>query len=375
MSLLLVTHPTWMEMDYAALAVNLGALRRRLAPGVRVIASVKANAYGHGVIEVVRRLVDLGLDMVATGAFRDAVALRRAGFDLDILMLGATLPEGIPALLAQRLTPTIHTVELAEAVSRAAQEPVAVYVKVDCGHGRLGFPVAGALAPIEAIARLPNVRVEGIYTHLPFADARGQAWARNGLDRFEALLKVLADNGLEVPVSQARASAAIIAGLDDALSAVCPGGLLYGKSPLDDEFGGAAEFRPVLAAVRTRLIHISSDVSASRHKHRLRGGGPTGVVPFGRCDGHRPALQGSAGRTLLRGQPIPILGISLEHAVLELSGIDRPRIGEIVTILGNDGDARITLDDIAGWQGVTGSDVLMGLDGRMPRIDVSNGSV
>jgi alanine racemase len=370
----LLTHPTWMEMDYVALDGNLAALRRRLAPGVRIIASVKANAYGHGVIEVVRRLAGLGVDTVATGAFSDAVALRRAGFDIDILMLGATLPEGIPQLLEHRLIPTVHTMELAQAVSRAAREPMRAYVKVDCGHGRLGFPLAGAKAAVEAVAALPGVRVEGIYTHLPFADAKGQAWARDGLARFDVLLAALAGAGIRIPISQGRASAAIVAGLTDGCTAVCPGGLLYGKSPLDGDFAGAGEFRPVLSAVRSRLIHVSRDVSASRHGPRLRGSGPTGVVPFGRCDGHRPALPGKTGHMLLRGRPVPILGISLEHAVLDLSDIEQPSLGEVVTILGRDGGSHIALDDVAGWQGVTESDVLMALDERMPRVEAESRS-
>jgi alanine racemase len=95
----LLTHPTWMEMDYAALGSNVAALRRRLAPGTRLIASVKANAYGHGIIEVARRLAELAVDTLATGSLRDALAVREAGIGADIIMLGATLPEGIPQLL------------------------------------------------------------------------------------------------------------------------------------------------------------------------------------------------------------------------------------------------------------------------------------
>lgn len=363
----LATHPTWMEMDYDALATNLAALRRRLPRGERIIASVKANAYGHGVIEVVRRLANLNVDIVATGAFRDALAIREAGLGVDILMLGATLPAGIADLLRHRLIPTVHTGELAAAVSRAAHEPAPVYIKVDCGHGRLGFPIATAKAAILEIARLPRVRIDGIYTHLPFSNAAGQAWAKAGLARFDELVSSLAREGLMIPVSQARASAAVAVGLTDACTAVCPGGLLYGKSPLDGAFDGEAEFRPVLSAVRSRLIHISRELADSRYAGRLSGQGPTGVVPFGRCDGHRPVMPGNMARMLLRGRLVPVLGISLEHAVLDLSGIEQPQIGEVVTILGADGSGRITLDDIASWQGVTESDVLLALDGRVPR--------
>jgi alanine racemase len=215
---------------------------------------------------------------------------------------------------------------------------------------------------------LPRLRVAGICTHLPFSDAAGQAWALERLGRFDALLGGLAREGIHIPVSQARASAAIVTRLTDACTAVCPGGLLYGKSPLDDTFEGEAGFRPVLAAVRSRLIHIAHDIAGGRYARHVQG--PTGVVPFGRTDGHRPALPGNTGWMLLRGRRVAILGISLEHAVLDLSGIDRPCLGEIVTILGQDGEARLTLEDIAQWQGVGESDVLMGLDGRMPRIEV-----
>jgi alanine racemase len=367
----LLTHPTWMEMDYAALGSNIAALRRRLAPGTRLIASVKANAYGHGIIEVARRLAELAIDTLATGSLRDALAVREAGIGADIIMLGATLPEGIPQLLQHGFVPTVHTMELARSVSRAARGPARVYVKVDCGHGRLGFPVDGAKAAVEAIARLPGVCIEGIYTHLPFSDARGLAWAREGLARFDALLAALAGGGLSIPVSQARSSAAILTNLTDTCNAVCPGGLIYGKSPLDEDWQGAAEYRPVLSAVRTRLIHISHDPSASRYAGRLRGAGPTGVVPFGRCDGHRPALPPRTAQMLLRGRRVPVLGISLEHAVLDLSDIAEPRLGEVTTVLGADGDGCISLHDIAQWQGVTDSDVLMGLNGRLPRIEVA----
>jgi alanine racemase len=277
----------------------------------------------------------------------------------------------VPELLKHGLIVTVHTTELAEAVSRAAREPAPVYIKVDCGHGRLGFPVATAKSAIQEIAAMPRVRIEGIYTHLPFSTPEGQAWAQAGLARFDGLLSDLAAAGVAVPVSQARASAAVVAGLTDTCNAICPGGLLYGKSPLDTEFAGEAEFRPVLRAVRSRLIHIARDVTGGRYAERLRGQGPTGVVPFGRCDGHRPALPGKAGRMLLRGREVPILGISLEHAVLDLSGVKDARLGEVVTVLGEDAGARITLDDIAQWQGVTESDVLMGLSDRMPRIDIA----
>ena len=366
------TRPTFMEVDLAALDANYRYLKSRLAPGTRVIASVKGNAYGLGIVEVSRRLVALGADALTTGAFTDALAIRQAGLDCEIVMFGGTLPDGIPALLAERVIPTVHNMELARAVSAAADGPAKVYLKLDCGLGRLGVPLKDAAGFVRAVAALPNIALEGIYTHLPFGNAEERDWAQDRTDRFDAFVDDMRREGFPFPVTQARSSAGVLGGIRDRCNAVAPGGLLYGKSPLSPELGDPSVILPVLKSVRSRLIHVAPaahDRTPGLHsRHAFRVSGATGVVPFGRADGNRAAVTGRAGHMLVGGIVAPVLGVSSEHAVIDLSAVPDPRVGDEVVILGQSGDRAITLGDLAEWQATSGSDILLMLSGRMPRI-------
>ncbi len=153
------------------------AIVRKLAGQRRLIASVKANAYGHGAVEFARRLEALGIDTLWTGSIAEAIAMREAGIKARILMFAGYLPAEIPQLLARGFVPTIYDREGALAVSRAARAPASIYIKVDSGLGRLGVPLPEAEGLFREIAALPNIQIEGVYSHLPFGDAAGRAWA------------------------------------------------------------------------------------------------------------------------------------------------------------------------------------------------------
>ena len=190
--------PCWMEIDLAALRGNARALRAQLGDETKIIAALKGDAYGHGVGPVARCLEECGVHSLATGKLEDAIAIRAAGVRLPILMFAGPLPEGMPRLLEHGLTPTVHDRTSAEAVSRAAGTPTPVYVKIDCGLGRLGPPVSQGLEFIHFVGGLENVEVEGIYTHLSFHDAAGREWARERFAAFDALLEALEREGLSL---------------------------------------------------------------------------------------------------------------------------------------------------------------------------------
>ena len=329
---------------------------------------MKANAYGHGVVDVSRRLAKVGVEILATGSFADASALREAGIDLPILMMGGTLPSGISDLFSLDLMPTVHNRELAEAASAAASgaRRRQVYIKVDCGLGRLGVALRDAKSFVLDVARMPGLEVAGLYTHLPFWDAGVRAWAIERMALFDQLIADLARDGLQIPVTQVRASNGILARLTDHCTAVSPGALLYGMT------GEAAGARPVMRAIRSRLIHItpaSSDRGpAYESRQAAKTTGPTGVVPFGRVDGNRRPVEGSGAYMLIGGQKAAILSVSLEHAVIDLSAIPDAVPGTEVVILGTSGEARVSLHDIAHWQDWSTNDVVMALNDRMPRL-------
>ncbi len=367
------TRPNVMQIDLGAIDHNLALVRRLSQPGKAIIASVKANAYGHGIVSVARRLSAAGVEVLATGSFADAIAMRNAGIETPILMMGGALPSAVPELLRHGLMPTVHCRQLAEAVSALSSAYRArIYIKVDCGFGRLGVPLRDAHRFVMALARMQGIEIAGLYTHLPFSDPAGREWARERIARFDDLVAALARDGLAIPVTQASASASLLTGIADRCTAVSPGALLYGLAPIDQGLVDLPDLRPVMASVRTRVIQVSPTAAdrtrdfEGRYASRVRS--TMGVVPFGRVDGHRAPLPDSGAHMLIGGVKAPILGVSLEHTMLDLSDVPDPEVGREVIVLGHSIGARITLEDVARWQGIGVNDILMSLNGRIPQV-------
>jgi alanine racemase len=361
------TRPVLATVDLTALAANLAEVRRRLPAATAVIASVKANGYGHGAVEVAATLAHEGVEMLATGSFDEAAAIRDAGVATPILMLPGTLPAGLGELVRRDLTPTVWSEESADA---ALELRAAVWVKVDAGLGRLGVEPA-ALAPLLRRLREASVEVGGLYTHLPFTDADGLDWAKTRLAEFRLLREQLERDGLLPPSTQARSSAGVLAGLEDGCTAVCPGHVLYGLPAASADVAGTAAFRPVLRSVETRLVHVARHAQA--RTAGVGGSAPleadtvTGVVPFGRTDGYRDARPGAQAVVLVGGRRAPVRGVSLEHTTLDLSDVPDAAVGDEVVVLGAQGEEALTAADLAAWQGVRVDDVVLAFDGRMPR--------
>lgn len=368
-----VYQPAWAVIDLDALEQNCREVARRVGADVKVIASIKADAYGHGAVACARRLVQAGAYALATGDVAEAAAMREAGIRAPILVFGSFLPQDVPDLLARDLIPTVYNLETAEAVSRAARAPSPVYVKVDCGLGRLGVALDDAAGFVRRIAALPNLQVAGLYTHIPFFDAASRARTEARLPAFEALAETLTRE-LGPMVTQALASSAVLVGLKDRCNAVCVGHLLYGLSSMAPGQADLSAFRPVLREIGSRLIHVAHhpagrDVAIGGH-YGIANAMVTGALPVGAQHGVRNAAPGRRAEALIRGQRVPVMSVTLEHTTLDLTGIDAPRLGETVLLLGGDGDTRIALDDVAGWQGRPPLEAAMTFSKRLPAREI-----
>ena len=362
--------PNRAEFDLSALRHNMRALRAISGPEIKYIAALKANAYGHGAAAVARALADDGDTFaLATGSFEDALAIRNAGVDLPIMMFGGALPEATPLLLEHDLMPTVYDRDGARAASeagRTAGRTVPVYVKVDAGLGRLGVPLPDALEYLRELERLPNLRVEGVYTHLSFYDEAERDWARDRMRAFDSFLRDLEAAGIDVPVTQALASSCMVSGLTSLGNAVCPGHLLYGVPSVDPAVADTSAFRPVLRAIRSRIIHAGPPKAGMRGLPERETPSRIGVIPLGLADGYRPAAAGRTAFALVDGARVPIRGVSLEHVTLDLSARPTAGVGDEVVLLGEDGGESITLADLAEWQGVRLHHILMSFDQRLP---------
>ena len=364
-------HPGWAVYDLDRLLANLAAIRRRCAPGQSCIAALKGDAYGHGAVPVAQALDGEGLAAFMTGSFDEACRLRAAGLRTPVVMFAGALPEGMADLVGAGLVPTIVDRAGAEAVARAAAgKPAPAYVKVNAGLGRLGVPLEEVETFLAGLAAMPGLDVQGLYTHLPFGDARGRDWGSERFAAFDALLARLEARGLAPPVTQAGASASVAAGLPDRSNAVCVGHLLYGLSPFSDaSVADVSAFKPVLAEVGSRLVQVSdhpqgSDIAIAG-SYGIRRGRRTGVAPVGAAQGLARPAPGSRPEALIRGRRAPVLAVSLEHLTLDLSEIEDAAVGDAVLLLGGDGGAAIGLDELAAWSGRRALDTVLALSGRL----------
>ena len=368
------SHPTWMEIDGAALRHNLAEVRRRVGSDVKIIASVKANAYGHGIRPVARVLADAGVDMLATGSFAEACALRDAGVTTPVLLLAGALPAAMGLALAQGFIPTVYDLDGARAVSQAANAPTPVFIKVDCGLGRVGVALDKAAALLDDIAALPNVQVQGLYTHVSFNDSRGMAYSQERLALFYDLLGSLKAAGVEIPITQALASSALLLGWRDDCTAVCPGHILFGLSSVAPELAGLAPFRPILRAIKSRVIQVRDhstgpDMGTGAY-HLNRRQRRTAVAPCGMNDGYRAAMGGHEAQVLHFGRELRVIGVSLEHLTVEVPDDVEIAVGDELVVVAGDGPVALAV--VAGRQGQRLIEAMMTFSARMPAIIVES---
>jgi alanine racemase len=355
------------QIDLGAIGQNFDAIRRRAGPSRRIIAVLKADGYGHGAVAIATSLADRSVAYFATGSIEEAIAIKRAT-STAVLLLGSLDPVACPLIVEHGIVATLDNLPAAEALSLATGgRQMDVFVKVDCGFGRFGVALSGAASYIKAVAALPGIRLAGVYTHLPFSDASGRAWAASQGHAFETLIDGLARDGLRIPLTQISASPWLSTGLSDRQNAVAAGHLLYGLQPVNSRLSIAIDgIRPALRSIVSHLVHIGERLPGLAAAPYLRGGtGLLGVVPIGISHGYRP-VPGEAFM-IIGGVRARVLRPCLESTVVDLAAVPSPAIGTEILLVGAAGEARISLDDLALWQATTPLMLLTGLMRHLKR--------
>ncbi|MHB8844309.1 MAG: alanine racemase [Nitrospirota bacterium] len=362
--------PTLAAIDLNALSHNYAEVTRR-AGGRKVLAVVKAQAYGHGARPIARKLIELGCPMLGVATVEEGRDLRDTGITAPILIMGPVFPEQAGAIIGTKLTPVVYTLAVARSLSAAAGPggTVPVHVKVDTGMGRVGVTPEEGVSFIETISRLPGIVVEGLLTHFADADLRDKQFAAVQMDRFKALLRELKAKGIDIPLRHAANSAAVLEYDRALLTMVRPGLMLYGYNPLESGF--AADLRPVLS-LRTRIAFLKKvpagvPISYGRTFVTKRES-LIATIPIGYADGFSRGLS-SKGEALVRGKRVPVAGrVCMDMTMLDVTDVPEVAAGDEVVLIGSSGTERITADDIAAKTGTIAYEVLCGIGGRVPRI-------
>lgn len=369
--------PTWVEIDLSAIANNTRQMKALVGTQVRVLASLKADAYGHGALKVARTVLHNGASMLGVATVSEATPLREAGINAPILVFGYVPPWQMREAVRLGLTVTLYAIESAQALSRAAlalRQSVKVHVKVDSGMGRLGIraeQVEEVLALVHEILALPNLELEGIFTHFAMADTLDQAHVRMQLARFQDVLLALEKQGLRPPLVHAANSAAAISLPGARFDMVRPGIALYGLDP-SDEVRLPQGFRPALSfktqVAQVKLIPAGECISYGCTYITDQ---PTrvAVLPVGYADGFRRA-PANWGSVLIHGQEAAILGrVCMDQCMVDVSHIPQTRAGDEVVLIGRQGQATLTAEQVAQRLGTSNYEVVSAILARVPRVD------
>ena len=368
-------HRTWVEIDLDAIAENVGRLKQ-LAGGAIVMPALKADAYGHGAVRAAGAVLRGGAERLGVATCLEGQALREAGYGVPIQIFGACLPEEVRLAVRYNLTVSLHELHIAHLVALAAVEAgrkVPVQFKVDTGMGRLGILPERAVEAAREISELPGLHFEGVFMH--FADPGDEAYSRFQLERFAVACDALERAGVVGFVKHAANSAACVLYPEARFDMIRPGSAVYGYlSP-----AWVGEKLPLIPAMawRSAVIQVKdypvgSNLGYSRTFTTRR---PTriAVLPVGYADGFGRQFSNKA-YVLLRGRRAPVVGmVSMDYAMVDVTGMDEIHPGTVATLMGEDRGASIRPEELAEWGGTIPYCITCGIGQRVGRQYIEKG--
>lgn len=375
-----VEFSTWIEIDLDALVFNIGVVRSRIGSDVGVLLVVKADAYGHGAVEVARVAVKSGVDVLGVATLQEGIELRQAGVDAPILILSPSMEDEAQAIIEYDLSCSVQSLAIGRALSRACvdrRKKGTVHVEVDTGMGRSGVLLEDAVPFITAVAKLPEIALEGVYTHFPSSEEDPEFTGRQ-VTSFLSLLETLDRKGVSVPIRHAANSGGVLDVPDSAelpFNMVRPGIMVYGLTPSPDS-EGRSSLRPVMTfksrVAQIRELPAGHPVSYGRTfltPTAMR----TAVIPVGYGHGYGWRLS-NQGEVLVRGRRAPVVGrVTMDVTLVDLRGIPDAAVGDEVVLFGRQGDAEISVDEVAERVGTISYEIICGIGKRVTRVYVRSG--
>ncbi len=368
---------TWVEVDLDRFATNLRAIKALAGPARGILLVVKADAYGHGAVEMVRAAEQEGVAALGVATLHEGIQIRQAGCRLPIVVLSPLLPSEIREALAHQLDPTVCDLDFARALSAEAgraERPARCHVEIDTGMGRIGVLEADAERFLEQLAALPGLRLASLYTHFPDADGADLDFSHAQVRRFLALVGRLEARGLKPARLHAANSAAFLNLPESRFDWVRVGLIAYGHRPPNT--AGAFDTKPVMA-LKSRLVQVRDlpagvPISYGRTVVTQR---PTrsGVVAVGYGHGYSWLLS-NRGHMLVDGRRVPILGrVTMDLTMVDLTGVPTARVGDEVVLFGEQGETALPLEEVAKGSETIPYEIMCTIGKRVTRIYVRGG--
>ncbi len=371
------------RIDLDAIAYNMDRMEENLEDGVKVISVIKSDGYGHGALQIARFLEPK--DYIwgyALAALDEAVVLRKGGVQKPLLVLGCIFPEQLEAMLEHEIRMTVYTKEMAQEVSEAAVragKKAYIHIKLDTGMSRLGFPVCDAsVDQIAAVSRMPNLVTEGMYTHFAKADETEKSFTRRQLEDYLWMKRKLEERGVQVTYHHCSNSAGIIDVKEANMDLVRAGIATYGLYPSEEVCRSNVPLKPALELI-SHVVHVKWVEEGTPVSY---GGTYTAnrstkiaTIPVGYGDGYPRSLS-NQGYVLIHGKKAKILGrVCMDQFMVDVTEIEDVRFGDRAVLIGEDGEERISVDELSVLSGRFNYEFICSFGKRVPREYLSQGKV
>lgn len=378
----LESYSKWAEINLDCLIHNIREIRRHVHKDTKICAVVKANGYGHGALEIAGILLENGADMIAVSSLNEAIEIRKKYQKAQTLILGYTSDGGIEEAVKYGAVQTIYTWEQAVEYSHAAEKTgigTSVHIKIDTGMNRIGFQCnEESVDKIIDISKLPNIKINGIFSHFAVADEKDKAFTWHQYNKFNRIVKELEKRGLSIPIKHISNSAAVIDLPEMNLNMVRPGIILYGVYPSNEVNRSALDLKQAMS-LKARISNIKTLAEDGGISYGFSFYAPKGTkvatIPIGYADGYTRLLS-NKGEVLVKGRKTRIIGtICMDQCMIDVTGIDEINIGDEVILFGSDGKNEITADEVAEKIGTVSYEVLCAVGRRVPRVYLKDGDI
>lgn len=363
------------KVDLNAIYHNLLEVRRKLPKDTKLMVIIKADAYGHGAVPIAKTFVNSGIiDAYGVAIIEEAIELREAGITTPILILGYTPKEQYDLVVSHDVTQTVFQYEMAEALSKEALrqgKTAKIHIKIDTGMNRIGFKdTLESLEEIKRISKLPNLEIEGVFSHFARADETDKTSTKQQLKRFIHFIELLEKEELTIPVKHIANSAGIIEFPQAYFNMVRCGIATYGIYP-SDEVNREIPLIPAME-LKTHVIYVKDVESgegisygATYVTDQVR---KIATIPVGYADGYSRNLS-NHGKVIIHGKYAPIVGrICMDQFMVDVTDIEDVKQGDCVTLLGRDGEAYISAEELAEWSHSFAYELVCTVGKRIPRV-------
>ncbi len=368
--------PTRCFIDHAALRWNLSQIKKKIGRNVNILSMVKADAYGHGAVPVAQTLAAAGSDALGVATVEEGIELRQSHIKQPILVLAGAYVEQLDQFLKYKLTPVLHELETLKALDgkvQARRTTLGIQLEVDTGMGRIGFPSAESDAWLPALGKLKAVKLAGVFSHFADAETANENYTERQLKNFQQVLDRLRRAGIVHSSSHMSKSAALITVPAAHFAMVRPGLILYGMYP-SPQIKKQISLKPVLSW-RTRIIQLKRSPAGSSVGYGrtfvTKRNSLIATLPVGYADGYRRLLSNRA-QVLVRGQRAPVVGrVSMDLTTVDVTDIRNVQQGDEVVLVGRQGNAEITADEMAAWANTISYEIFTSIGARVPRIHIN----